>query len=197
MKSTKFLNSKKIHNLTTIATSSIGSLLLTLSPAFALTFGFCGMFDDGGTVSGEISVNDDGSFDNYANILTTKPGQENRKYDSSNFLSLETNAIHPDLNITAYKYTFNYTVSDLVFPFPENKFEVYIPASIFPITPGVRPDLSEFEIVPQYETRGGQVRKDPDKLVIVPEHTSILGTTLAVGLGSLMTRKNLKKLKQD
>lgn len=197
MNNINFMNLNNFHKLATITTSSIGTLLLTLSPALALTFGFCGTFDDGGSVDGKISVQDDGSFGNYANILTTKPGAEDRRYNTSNFVSIETNAIHPELNIAAYKYTFNYTETDVVYPFPDNKFEFYIPASIFPITPGVRPELSQFETIPQYEMRDNELRKDPDQLAIVPEPTSVLGTAIAIGLGSLMTKINLKKLKQD
>jgi hypothetical protein len=197
MNNNTLLNFKTRHNLATITASSLSAVFLTLSPALAFTFGFCGTFDDGGMVDGKISVNDDGSFDGYAYIKTTSPGAEDRTYKGRNFQGLDTNATHPDLNIPAYKYTFNYAVGDVVFPFPDNKFEVYLPASLFPLVPGERPDLSAFPIVNQYEMRENQLRNDPDRLAVVPEHTSIIGTTIALGLGSLLTKKNLKKLKQD
>ncbi len=198
----KKLNSNKLSSLATLAASSLSTLMLVTSPALAITFAFCGNFINGaipgGTVDGQIRVDDMGNFDNFAKITTADvDGGQVRMYTENDFVSQMSNVTHPDKGIDSFKYTFSFDA----LPFPDNKFEVYLPASIFPITPGESPDLSNFRFPPgfeQYEMRDGVLGKEPDDLrEVTPEPTSVLGTAIALGLGGLLTKKNLSKLKDD
>jgi hypothetical protein len=192
----KFFKSDQLRNVATVATSSFSALILATSPALAITFAFCGNFTtgDGSVLPSQIKVDDSGNFDGFADISTIVSGVI-RTYDESNFVGRE-DAINPDTNIESYKYTFNFNsiVSSID---PLDNFMAFLPKSFFPIQPGERPDLSSLNSITMIEVRDGIVRKDPDKLEIVPEPTGVLGTALALGLGGFLTKKNLSKLKKN
>lgn len=191
------LKSYKLRDVATIATIPLSTLILATSPALAITFAFCGAFTsgDGEVLPSQIRVDDSGNFDGFANI-STDVLDVIRNYDESNFVGREE-AINPDTNIESYKYTFNFGSTGPSID-PLNNFMAFLPTSIFPIQPGEKPDLSQFDTITMVEVRDGTERKDPDKVEVVPvpEPTGILGTALLLGIGGLFTKKNLSKLKQ-
>ena len=178
-----------------VATST---LMLAASPALAVTFSFCGQFTNGdipdGKINGHISVDNQGTFANSANITTTPTpaqvlsGKPVINYTQANFGG-RTTANHPAQGIESYLYTFNNTVANSV-------FQVYLPKSIFPITVPIPDlDLSAFQPFQQYETRNGILASDPDKLE-VPEPLTILGTGVVLGAIPALKKEYAKSKKK-
>lgn len=195
----KFLKKKnKLRDVAalTTATASLASLALASSPVLALTFGFCGSFTDGSgsVLPSQIRVDDNGNFDGFAQIATDVNG-EIRNYTASDFV--ERTEADTSNGIPSFKYTFSFSNNGL--PDILDNFMAFLPRSIFPTQPGQLPDLTLFQPINMMEVRDGIVRVEPDRLVVVPvpEPTSILGTAIAIGLGGMLTKKNLSKLKDD
>lgn len=199
-----FFKSRKLLNLSTVATTTLATLgFIGTNPAAAVVFklGFCGYFQDG---SGQI----DPSFvmidtdkktaaDNFglvdAKIQTTRNGVT-VKYDISNFTA---SGQGQGINNGLVNYSFEDGES-VFWSFVNglNNFNVVTPIADFnEIVPGAS---LEFQVNDNSEIRENiGFTKDPDKIAVtaVPETSNPFIPLIALGLGGMLRKKYLTKLR--
>ncbi|NCS02561.1 MAG: PEP-CTERM sorting domain-containing protein [Microcystis aeruginosa G13-11] len=194
-----FLKDKnKLRDVATLTTATLATLsLAATNPAVAALFkiGFCGNFDDG---SGSV-------LPSYVIVESNQTGDKNAKYGLKDAKIGTSRGIPP--TVVSYNYSNLlgdgsqeiYQGTDVVrwtFDSLGNIFDVRVPVSVLN-------DLASLPIFSNdFNTEqrvGGVLGKDIDDFIVtpVPEPTSILGTAIAIGLGGMLTKKNLSKLKDD
>lgn len=193
-----FLKDKnKLRDVATLTTATLATLsLATTNPAVAALFkiGFCGIFNDG---SGSV-------LPSYVIVDSDQTGDSSARYGLKD-AKIGTSRGTP-LTVVSYNYSNfvtsnqeSYQGTDVVrwtFDSLGNIFDVRVPVSVLN-------DLASLPIFSNdFNTEqrvGGVLGKDIDDFIVtpVPEPTSILGTAIAIGLGGMLTKKNLSKLKDD
>jgi hypothetical protein len=213
-----FLKDKnKLRDVATLTTATLATLsLATTNPASAALFklAFCGFFGGdpaNGSVDGFLTIDD--AFQNDA---SKNFGLVDAKITTTRSNTAPTNPLtytFSDFTVSGQGLGIP-TVDDFIggeskywrfFDAAGNNFNAVLPISVFPLSP--TPPGVTIQFVDNSETRISDVvvfpippiRKDPEQLRIipVPEPTSILGTAIAIGLGGMLTKKNLSKLKDD
>ncbi len=197
-----FLKDKnKLRDVATLTTATLATLsLAATNPAVAALFkiGFCGNFDDG---SGSV-------LPSYVIVESNQTGDKNAKYGlkDAKIGTSRTIPLGTPPTVLSYNYSNfvtsnqeSYQGTDVVrwtFDSLGNIFNVRIPVSFLNDLPSLPTFSNDFNTEQRV---GGQPTKDPDDFIVtpVPEPTSILGTAIAIGLGGMLTKKNLSKLKDD
>lgn len=192
-----FLKDKnKLRDVATLTTATLATLsLAATNPAVAALFkiGFCGVFDDG---SGSV-------LPSYVIVESNQTGDSSARYGLKDAKIGTSRGTPP--TVVSYNYSNfvtsnqeSYQGTDVVrwtFDSLGNIFDVRVPVSVL----NALPSLPIFKTDNTEQRVGGQPTKDPDDFIVtpVPEPTSILGTAIAIGLGGMLTKKNLSKLKDD
>ena len=215
-----FLKDKnKLRDVATLTTATLATLsLAATNPAVAALFkiGFCGNFDDGGQVllGSSITV-DTAQTVNYgfgsvpkvidAEITTARPSQPNVTYTEEDFFlaGVTVNGLMVDgqPGVDIDQNTAPFPVETVYWRFDDggngnNFFNVALPQSIFPLR---GQELGNWNFNSDIRVGfAGSREKDPRvRIIPVPEPTSILGTAIAIGLGGMLSKKNLSMLKDD
>lgn len=204
----KFLKSHQLRDVATLTTATLATLTLaSTNPAISaiITIPFCGFF--GGDTTGASGRVLPGSFitldtekttqaDNFgildAQVSTTRgpnPTDDLRTYTFSDFMPPASQGTSipgvPTLPEESIAWKFMNPLQD--------KFYIVFPKSGYDLLPT---ELRRTFDITNYECRvNEECLPEPDKRV--PEPTGVLGTAIALGLGGLLTKKNLSKLKKD
>lgn len=193
-----FLKDKnKLRDVATLTTATLATLsLAATNPAVAALFkiGFCGVFDDG---SGSV-------LPSYVIVESNQTGDSSARYGLKDAKIGTSRGTPP--TVVSYNYSNfvtsnqeSYQGTDVVrwtFDSLGNIFDVRVPVSFLNDLPSLPTFTNDFNTEQRV---GGVLGKDIDDFIVtpVPEPTSILGTAIAIGLGGMLTKKNLSKLKDD